>query len=51
MAISTAVEEKDHGFYLQQEQRSLKNHFAEAEQMTMYLVDPLPEDIAWGFLD
>ena len=43
--IFTPVEEKDHFFDLQQAQRSLKDHFAEAEQMTMYLVDPLPEYI------
>ena len=28
----------------------MKDHFAEAEQMTMYLVDNLPEDITEDFL-
>ena len=35
--IFTVVEEKDLGIDLQQAQRSLKDHFPEAEQMTMYL--------------
>ena len=43
-AIVTAVEEKGHGFDLQQTQRSLKDHIAEAEQITIY-VDPLSEYI------
>ena len=43
-AILNAFQEKDNGFDLQQAQRTLKDHFAEAEQMTMYLVDLLPED-------
>ena len=49
-AIFTAFQEKDNGFDLQQAQRTLKDHFAEAEQMTMYLVDHLPEDITEDFL-
>ena len=43
-AFFNAVEEKDHCFDLQQAQRSLKDQLAEVEQMTMYLVDHLPED-------
>ena len=35
---------------LQQAQRTLKDHFAEAEQMTIYLVDHLPEDITEDIL-
>ena len=50
-AIFTALQEKDNGFDLQQAQRSLKDHFAEAEQMTMYFVDHLPEDITEVFLN
>ena len=49
-AIVTAFQEKDNGFDLQQAQRTLKDHFAEAEQMTMYLVDHLPEDVTEDFL-
>lgn len=49
-AIVTAIEENDHSFDLEQSQRSLEHHFAEAEQMTMYLVDHLPEDITEEFL-
>ena len=41
---------KKNGFDLQQAQRTLKDHFAEAEQMTMYLVHHLPEDITEDFL-
>ena len=37
--IFIAIEEKHHGFDFQQLEGSGKNHFAEAVQMTMYLVD------------
>ena len=49
-AILTAFQEKDNGFDFRQAQRTLKDHFAEAEQLTMYLVDHLPEDITEDFL-
>ena len=49
-AIFTAFQGKDNCFDLRQAQRSLKDHFAEAEQMTMSLVDHLHEDIVEEFL-
>ena len=48
--ITTANKEQDYAFNLEQTQQSLQNHFTEAEQMTMYLVDHLPEDITEDFL-
>ena len=40
----------DHGFDLQQAKHSLKDSFAETEQMKVYPVDHLPEDITEDFL-
>ena len=49
-AISTAIDEEIPAFDLHQTQRSLKDHNVEVEQMTMYLVGHLPEDITGYFL-
>ena len=48
--IFTTFQEKDNGFDLQLAQRTLKGQFFEAEQITMYLVDHLAEDITEDFL-